>query len=157
MKKLIAVAVFLLIVAVPAFAGKATPLRGTWGTEDFSELQGVVLPTSGEVGVLISIQIDTNLGPAIHTVEVPYSTFVFKGNGGLHFHGLGSWDFGGGNVLYTQADGLLSSFHSGITLASEAVIGGEGNFSSASGKIHLSEFPDDAGSASGFVAGVILD
>ena len=162
MKKLIAVAsvaVFVLVTTAPAFADAAVPLRGTFGDEDFSEVVVGSLPTSGEPGLLVTIEIDSNLGPVTATFEVPFSTVVVRGNAGMvNFQGLARWDFGGGNVLHTQA-ALVFSPESTILAIDEDVIGGEGLYAGAAGSIHTTQFGPEQPAfppVGGFIAGVIL-
>ncbi len=104
MRKLIAIAsaaVFVLVTSAPAFADAAVQLRGTFGTGDLTTEMVPTLPLSGEPGILVTIQFDTNLGPVTEIVDVPLSTFVFQPNGGFHFQGQGMWDFGNDDVLLT--------------------------------------------------------
>ncbi len=161
MRKLIATifaAVFALVTTAPAFADAAVPLRGTFADEDFSEVFVPSLPTSGEPGLLVTIQIDTNLGPVTQTVEVPFSTVVVRGNAGVvNFQGLGRWDFGNGDVLHTQA-ALVFSPETTIVAVREDVIGGEGLYAGAAGKIHTTQFGPEQPAfppLGGFIAGVI--
>ncbi len=160
MKKLIAVAfaaVFILVTTAPAFADAAVPFRGAYGPLDFDEEYVPSLPTSGEPGLLVIIQIETNLGPVTETLEIPDSTVVFHGNGALHFQVPATWNFGGGNVLYTLATGVIS-FGSGNVTVNEKVIGGAGLYAGAAGTIHDTQFGHEQSAFptfGGFIAGVI--
>jgi len=146
--------VFVLVTAAPAFADAAVPLHGTYSTEDFSETV-VLPPTSAEPELLITIQIDTNLGPVTQTLEIPFSTWVFHGNGGFHFQGLGTVDFGSGNLLRTRVNGRFSFFAT-ITTVDQDVIVGEGIYVGAAGTFHISGFAAVASPpVGGYIAGVI--
>jgi hypothetical protein len=161
MKKLIAVAsaaVLVFVMAVPAVGGAAVPFKGTYDAEDFDEEFVSSLPILGVPGLLVTIQFDTNLGPVTETLEVPESSFVFHSNGGLHFRGPATWDFGNGDILYTMATGVIS-FGSGNVTVNEDVISGEGLYAGATGTIHNTQFGHEQSAFpqfGGFIVGVIL-
>ncbi len=153
---LIVIAALAVLVATtaPAFAGEAVPFRGTYAGEDFSEDCDPIVTLK----CVVEIQLDTNLGPATQHAEFSLVTLAIHGNGGLHFFGSATWDFGGGDLLHTQLTGVFS-FVSGLAEIHEKVIGGEGIYEGATGTIHTSDLgrdPETGEPLGGSIAGVII-
>lgn len=150
----------IVIICIATMAMGLSPLPSAVGVESIP-VQGYLTYIDVDfpppyTAMHLTSEVDLNIGSVtIHDV-LPISNITGKGTGTSHFYGSGEWDFGGGNTLLADFDGIwtLRSIY-GIDSVHFTITGGTGIYAGADGSIHIWAYPAASEGQIAKVQGVI--